>query len=322
MLQLTLKEVEELTRKGQRLIIVEGVVLDVSDLQDTEHKGGAVYDYGRDMSSFFGSVHGHAADQPSVHVEDRTVVQNLQDKVETYKYAHLTPFNGVRLDDLGHPWWTPHAPKQRYGEVHQDTLETNENAIAALADALDGIEINSPASRALGALVGGLVSDAAAQPTHWNYAVSQLHAKLEKSNKSAQPEFHDPSLNAFYKVPCGSQSCYGDQAYVLLRSLVQMKGLKVDEATADLQTFFGEQEEAQGGYGKLQRGELTQESLPIDGPWRHGSITQFVKGDELTDAQADCFTKILPVVCLYAGDTATMLKKVKQAVTITQVSHM
>jgi hypothetical protein len=87
---------------------VGGIVLDVSELQDSEHKGGGVYNYGADMTSMFGSVHGNAANRDSLHVEGSTVIQNLQEKVQKYTFGYITPFEGIRLDDPGHPWWIPH----------------------------------------------------------------------------------------------------------------------------------------------------------------------------------------------------------------------
>ena len=39
-----------------------------------------------------------------------------------------------------------------------------------------------------------------------------------------KPEFHNPSSNPFYHVPCGSLSHYGDQILPILRSLAECKG--------------------------------------------------------------------------------------------------
>lgn len=35
---------------------------------------------------------------------------------------------------------------------------------------------------------------------------------LRQANRWANPEFITPSLNAYYRVPCGHHSCFGDQA--------------------------------------------------------------------------------------------------------------
>ena len=37
--------------------------------------------------------------------------------------------------------------------------------------------------------------------------------------------FWDPSQNPFYTLPLGSNSCYGDQSFVILKSLVENKGM-------------------------------------------------------------------------------------------------
>ena len=41
---------------------------------------------------------------------------------------------------------------------------------------------------------------------------------LAVSHRWETPEFIAPSLNAYYRVPCGSHSCFGDQAAVVLAS--------------------------------------------------------------------------------------------------------
>lgn len=62
----------------------------------------------------------------------------------------------------------------------------------------------------------------AAQPLHWVYD----EAKMKQATSSCidHPEFRTPSANPFYRRPCGSQTAYGDQIMVLLRSLVHCNG--------------------------------------------------------------------------------------------------
>ena len=66
--------------------------------------------------------------------------------------------------------------------------------------------------------------------------------------------------------------------------------------------------------------------LPIDGPWRHGSIDGFlrnVKGGKswpaagTRDGSSDCFVKIVPIVAAYAG-SPQMLERVADVVRVTQ----
>lgn len=62
----------------------------------------------------------------------------------------------------------------------------------------------------------------AAQPLHWNYRPERLKALLDELEPS--PEFRPESANPFYQRETGEQSCYGDQAYVLLESLTECGG--------------------------------------------------------------------------------------------------
>ena len=61
-----------------------------------------------------------------------------------------------------------------------------------------------------------------AQPIHWNYKTEKLDSLLEGAEEVA---FWDPSQNPFYTLPLGSNSCYGDQSFVILKSLVENKGM-------------------------------------------------------------------------------------------------
>lgn len=59
-----------------------------------------------------------------------------------------------------------------------------------------------------------------AQSTHWVYNDSVM----QKVTATNGPEFVSPSPNPFYSLPVGSQSFYGDQTLVLLKSLAKCKG--------------------------------------------------------------------------------------------------
>jgi len=61
----------------------------------------------------------------------------------------------------------------------------------------------------------------AAQPLHWVYDLQKLKALLAKQ---PHPEFTSESANPFYRRDPGQQSCYGDQAFVLLESLAECGG--------------------------------------------------------------------------------------------------
>ncbi|KAL0966919.1 hypothetical protein UPYG_G00302270 [Umbra pygmaea] len=179
------------------------------------------------------------------------------------------------------------------------------------------------ADRALGAIIGSAVADAAAQPLHWVYDLDKLEGFL---HEAPTPEFRPISANPFYRRDTGSQSCYGDQAFVLLESLSECGGLNVDDLRRRMYKFFGPGSEydtpANDPY-RDKSGPRTQ--LPIEGPWRHASIKSFIRNmdagkDETgceTDNQPDGIAKLAPIVAFYAGKP-DMLEKVEDAVRVTQ----
>ena len=61
-----------------------------------------------------------------------------------------------------------------------------------------------------------------AVPIHWIYDASKLEQLIGDKESI---EFHDPPGNPYYRIDTGRNSCYGDQAYVLLESLVECKGI-------------------------------------------------------------------------------------------------
>ena len=61
-----------------------------------------------------------------------------------------------------------------------------------------------------------------AQPLHWNYNIDKLNGIIGDKKDIA---FWEPSANPFYCRPTGSHSCYGDQSFVILKSLVDNDGI-------------------------------------------------------------------------------------------------
>uniref|UniRef100_A0A8C4I4B9 Crystallin J1C n=1 Tax=Dicentrarchus labrax TaxID=13489 RepID=A0A8C4I4B9_DICLA len=179
------------------------------------------------------------------------------------------------------------------------------------------------ANRAIGAIVGSTVADAAAQPLHWVYDLQKLQGILAQC---PNPEFHPESANPFYRRQTGQQSCYGDQAFVLLESLAECGGLNVDDLKQRTLKFFGPGSEYDTPVNDPYRergGPRPQ--LPIEGPWRHASLKSFLKnldaGKEETGCESDCqidgIAKLAPIVAFYAGKP-DMLDKVEQAIRVTQ----
>ncbi|XP_036378110.1 crystallin J1A-like isoform X2 [Megalops cyprinoides] len=184
------------------------------------------------------------------------------------------------------------------------------------------------ADRIVGAIIGAAVADAAAQPLHWIYDPQKLRAIL--SEEEPCPEFRPQSANPFYRRETGQQTCYGDQAYVLLESLCECGGLNLDDLKQRTYKFFGPGSEYDTPVNDPYRpkgGPRAQ--LPIEGPWRHASLKSFLKNVDAgktetgcdIDNQIDGITKLAPIVALYAGKPE-MLKKVEDAIRVTQNNDM
>ena len=322
-------EFNEEVRRGRPLVIVDNSIIDVAALQDEKsgHKGGNVFNIGADNTFLFHELHANLPSMPSKHRPDLpSITAHIQEKVRNNIVAVLHERRTeVPLSDPAHRFWAPSARKPPYLEQVSTSLSaTGVDAAEAIAKATAGLEPGSAASRAFWAVVGTLVADAAAQPTHWNYKVTYYQDALRQAHHWETPEFITPSLNAYYRVPCGSHSCFGDQAATVLESLVACDG-KVEPShlvQAHVRKFGPD-----GDYGKMGRHDgIGAGDLPIDGPWRHGSIDGFlrnVKGGKswpaagTRDGSSDCFVKIVPIVAAYAG-SPQMLERVADVVRVTQ----
>uniref|UniRef100_A0A3Q3B2B7 Selenoprotein J n=1 Tax=Kryptolebias marmoratus TaxID=37003 RepID=A0A3Q3B2B7_KRYMA len=182
----------------------------------------------------------------------------------------------------------------------------------------------SVADRAVGAVIGAAVADAAAQPMHWIYSADRLKDVL--ADLEPCPEFRPESANPFYQRTTGEQTCYGDQAYVLLDSLSRCEGLDVNDLTRRFYKFFGPGTAYDLPLNDPYRKKGGPKAvLPIDGPWRNASLKAFIRnvdaGREETgcdvDRQIDGVAKLAPVVAMFAG-RPEMLEKVEAATRVTQ----
>ncbi|XP_060071839.1 crystallin J1A-like [Ylistrum balloti] len=174
--------------------------------------------------------------------------------------------------------------------------------------------------RCVGAVVGSLVADASAMPVHWIYDKEKMNKVLEDCQQ--KPEFLPESRCPFYSLPTGRYSSYGDQTFVLLKSMVENKGLNTEHYKKSLYECFGPKSAYEIDLGHPR----TKDDLPIPGPWRPASLTDFIKNYDQglaktgkdPDSQADGFSKVAPLVALYAGDTGKLLKEVEKAIRVTQ----
>ncbi len=197
--------------------------------------------------------------------------------------------------------------------------------------------------RAAAALLGAIIGDAASQTSHWNYdrrtcSVSRalpppsVHAKLRNDDRYDNPEFYP--CNGFYTVLPGGNSCYGDQLIAVAEHLVRCRGVDGEDdplGPADTRKLIDGLESTFGGasaYGPWPADpDAPRPRMPIDGPWRHGSIKGFLanlaagKRDvpdcDSDDSRVDCFCRAIPVVCMFAG-RPDLLDRVEVAVRSTQ----
>jgi hypothetical protein len=311
-------------------------VVDVSALiqkGNTLHKGGGDVlrrGIGDDITGYFVYYHANTPRIDSLHKPGLSHMEHVREKVVKNAVGVLdTHADRPSLTSSNHRFWVESDEKQPYYEHSKTSLGAlGIDAKSHLSFLLRDIPANTPQSRAFWAVVGCLIGDAAAQPTHWNYKQSYFHDDLRKRERFNNPEFLRPSLNTYYHLPMGSQSCYGDQALEVLFSLVEWEGFEPHDVARRFVERFAES----GDYGPLPHEGLyngnKQEvrDLPIKGPWRHISIAGFLKNMKkgkrfpycgTGDAQADCFVRVVPVVALYAGHPE-MLDKVEEVVRVTQ----
>lgn len=185
--------------------------------------------------------------------------------------------------------------------------------------------------RLVSAVVGSLVADAAVQPAHWCYDAMLLRAALKEQDALSSPTFLPTSVNRFYTLPTGRQSCYGDQTWVLLQSLLAHGGLSPVAYSRSVAEFFGD-----GGiYGPYPSEHLPREKLPQALPWRTTSIRLFLNKvlenpsdsdskwlfSGAPDDQMEGVVRVAPVVALYFG-REDLLERVRAAVQVTQSSEM
>ncbi|ESO94332.1 hypothetical protein LOTGIDRAFT_232560 [Lottia gigantea] len=168
--------------------------------------------------------------------------------------------------------------------------------------------------RKIAAICGAIIGDAAAMPMHWIYKQEKMDEVVDGKD---EVEFRDPSANPFYILKTGKNSCYADQTYQVLLSLVSNKGLDIPALKQETVKMFGPGTE----YDNPNRGT---KDPPIEGRWLHKSLIDFLESyksgsDEkgFDDKSADCYCRSIPVVVLYAG-RPELLTKVREVVSMTQ----
>ena len=105
--------------------------------------------------------------------------------------------------------------------------------------------------RAQGAVLGAALADAAAMPLHWIYDAQKLASLVATptGGLSPDPAFFRPPSCPFYSYTHGSATPYGDQSFVLLRSIVEASGLSPSHYAALNYAHFASDDYAmKGGY--------------------------------------------------------------------------
>lgn len=184
-----------------------------------------------------------------------------------------------------------------------------DSAAAPDATALEyaGLQLVTPwpttgaAGRALGAVLGSAVADAAAMGVQWIYDVTRLQALLQErrakeglSEKQAGLEFMDPPQSPFLPgYSTGRNSPYGEEALALLRSLARNGGLDCHSYAGLYAETFGE------GFDGYRNASTT-------GFLRNHSRGQTPPASGAEDAQADCVARLAPLVAAFAGHPRLM----------------
>ena len=153
--------------------------------------------------------------------------------------------------------------------------------------------------------------------SHWVYDQNTLREHVASIGGEGSAPFMAP-INPFYHVGVGENSCYGDQTWSLLDAMATKGGLDLEEYRANLTSLMG----GDSPYGPLGR-TIAQEDMPIQGPWRHGSMKTFFANAAdasvaMDDKQIDGACKMPPLVASFGGDTAAMLAAAEETIRVTQ----
>jgi hypothetical protein len=76
------------------------------------------------------------------------------------------------------------------------------------------------------ALLGAFVADAATMPLHWIYSPADISNILQGKD----PEFYEKPSSPFYQYPVGELSPYGEEAFIVLKSVVEHGEVQVCSA--------------------------------------------------------------------------------------------
>ena len=139
-------------------------------------------------------------------------------------------------------------------------------------------KLSMPNQRAVAAVVGASVGDAATRPFHWVYD----RAKLEKTVGDKDPAYWPVSVSPFYTLPTGRRSCYNDLGICMLTAMNTAPADAFVEETyvKTMSSFFSPESEYAVALKRRKEAYTPEKRMedrePIDGPWQQGAVSNFL----------------------------------------------
>ena len=173
------------------------------------------------------------------------------------------------------------------------------------ANALSLTPLSEPVikERALAALTGGLLSDAAAMPLHWIYSTAEIKQLVGTGN----PEFYHTPSCPFYKYQKGDSTPYGQQFQAYLQVGATGKTMNPTDVESAYLALYN------SAPSYWYKDESTKEFLANEA---QGKKYPQCGGN---DNQADAMVHALSVVALLGGkNTSAMLAAADNVIRVTQ----
>lgn len=160
--------------------------------------------------------------------------------------------------------------------------------------------LSLPKQRAVAAVVGGFVADAASMGLHWIYDDAKLAGLVAAA---PQPEFHEPPACPFYEYKSGVFSPYGDEVYPLLKYLASRGTFVATEySTISYEAAKSYTGRLNGVFRQVvAKGDAGESDLASENKDLHGAI------------------KVPILVAKYLEDTTTLVAKTKEATRVHQI---
>lgn len=185
--------------------------------------------------------------------------------------------------------------------------------------------------RAVAAIVGATVADAATRPLHWIYNQETLDAILKSTEN---PEFYPENQSPFYTIPLGENSCYNDIMKCTLFYLNKHNGAidAKDGLPSAFNDTFGDGTSYSSAYNTRQVAYASDNRSsfkgPIPGPWIHSSILELLKArkqgapfNNPNNNEYDGFLAALPLIIQKTGSPSLWddMKKVVAMLTTNEM---